>query len=93
VILDSQSVRTTEKGGRTATTGPSGPSGRKRHLLVDTLGLICKAYVTPANISDRDGARGLLRRWTGDASPGCGMAGWTRATAASSWTGSSSTSG
>jgi putative transposase len=37
-------------------------SGRKRHLLVDTLGLVCKAHVTPADTSDRDGAVGLLRR-------------------------------
>jgi transposase len=37
-------------------------NGRKRHLLVDTLGLVCKAHVTPADTSDRDGAVGLLRR-------------------------------
>jgi len=37
-------------------------NGRKRHLLVDTLGLVCKVHVTPADISDRDGATGLLRR-------------------------------
>lgn len=37
-------------------------SGRKRHLLVDTLGLICKAHVTPADVGDRDGAVGLLGR-------------------------------
>jgi putative transposase len=37
-------------------------NGRKRHLLVDTLGLVCKAHVTPADTSDRDGAVGLLGR-------------------------------
>jgi putative transposase len=37
-------------------------NGRKRHLLVDTLGLVCKAHVTPADTSDRDGAVALLRR-------------------------------
>jgi putative transposase len=37
-------------------------NGRKRHLLVDTLGLVCKAHVTAADVSDRDGAVGLLRR-------------------------------
>ncbi len=36
--------------------------GRKRHLLVDTLGLIVKAVVTPASVQDRDGARQLLRK-------------------------------
>ena len=37
-------------------------NGRKRHLLVDTLGLICKVHVTPADVGDRDGAAELLRR-------------------------------
>ena len=35
-------------------------AGRKRHLLVDTLGLILLVCVHPANIQDRDGARLLL---------------------------------
>jgi transposase len=35
--------------------------GRKRHLLVDTLGLVLKAVVTPANVQDRDGARLILQ--------------------------------
>jgi putative transposase len=34
--------------------------GRKRHLLVDTLGLLLSVYVTPANTSDQEGARRLL---------------------------------
>ena len=34
-------------------------NGRKRHLLVDTLGLILKVLVLPANIQDRDGAKRL----------------------------------
>jgi putative transposase len=42
-------------------------SGRKRHLLVDTGGLVLRVLVHPANISDRDGARLLLadvpERW------------------------------
>lgn len=36
--------------------------GRKRHLLVDTLGLILGVAVHPANVQDRDGAK-LLRPW------------------------------
>ena len=36
--------------------------GRKRRVLVDTLGLIVKAVVTPANVQDWDGAHGLLRK-------------------------------
>jgi putative transposase len=34
--------------------------GRKRHVLVDTLGLIMALVVTPANIQDRDGAKQVL---------------------------------
>jgi putative transposase len=34
--------------------------GRKRHLLVDTLGLLLSVDVTPANTSDQEGARRLL---------------------------------
>ena len=35
-------------------------NGRKRHLLVDTIGLVLKVVVHPANIQDRDGAKTLL---------------------------------
>lgn len=35
-------------------------NGRKRHLLVDTLGLLVRAVVPPADISDRDGAVQVL---------------------------------
>ena len=35
-------------------------SGRKRHLLVDTLGLLCHVLVHPASIPDRDGGQSVL---------------------------------
>ena len=38
--------------------------GRKRHLLVDTLGLILAVVVHPASIQDRDGARLVLGKLT-----------------------------
>lgn len=38
--------------------------GRKRHLLVDTLGLILHVVVHPANVQDRDGARLVLTTLT-----------------------------
>jgi transposase len=38
--------------------------GQKRHLLVDSLGLILLVIVHPANIQDRDGAKMLLRLLT-----------------------------
>jgi transposase len=37
-------------------------TGRKRHILVDTLGLLLGVSVLPADIQDRDGTRDLLRR-------------------------------
>jgi putative transposase len=39
--------------------------GRKRHLLVDTMGLILAVVVHPANLQDRDGARLVLEKLTG----------------------------
>src|SRR5215211_2973596 len=49
-------------GGRHGYDGAKKVNGRKRHLLVDTLGLVCKVQVTAANVGDRDGAMALLGR-------------------------------
>ena len=59
-IIDSQSVKTTVVGGPRGYDGGKKVNGRKRHLLVDTQGLIIRAVVHPADITDRDEARLLL---------------------------------
>ena len=52
-ILDSQSVKTTSVGGPRGYDGGKKLNGRKRHLVVDTLGLVLQAKVHPANLQDR----------------------------------------
>ena len=52
-ILDTQSVKTTSVGGPRGYDGAKKLSGRKRHLLVDTLGMVLKARVHTADLQDR----------------------------------------
>src|SRR5262245_39240418 len=63
--LDSQSVKTTEIEGIRGYDAGKHVKGRKRHLLVDTLGLLMAVVVTAASCSDPAGARLLLRRLGG----------------------------
>src|ERR671921_1612882 len=57
-IVDSQSARTTGVGGNERGFDPAKKlEGRKRHLLVDTEGLVLKAKVHSAKVPDEDGIR------------------------------------
>ena len=64
-VLDSQSVKTTQVGGVCGYDAGKKIKGRKRHLLVDTMGLVLMVVVHGANIQDRDGARLLLAKANG----------------------------
>jgi putative transposase len=60
-VMDSQSVKSVEESAHpSGYNAPKNVKGRKRHLLVDTLGLPLSIYVSPADIQDRAGARLLL---------------------------------
>jgi putative transposase len=60
-IMDAQSVKTVEESaGICGYDAHKRVKGRKRHLLVDTLGLPISIYVTPADVHDTRGARCLL---------------------------------
>ena len=89
--MGSQSVKTTEEsGGIKGYDGGKQVKGRKRHVLVDTLGLLRSVEVTPANTSDQAGARRLLmgrkllpprleRIWAEGSSSGEPLATWCAA--------------
>jgi putative transposase len=59
-ILDSQSVKSDVEAETRGYDANKKVKGRKRHLLVDTLGLVLVAWITTADVQDRDAAAAVL---------------------------------
>jgi transposase len=59
-VLDAQSVKSSEGGQARGVDMGKKITGRKRHLITDTLGLVLVAAVTAASVQDRPGGKAVL---------------------------------
>src|SRR5215471_16507504 len=88
--VDSQSIKTTTQATEVGFDGGKQVKGRKRHFLVDTLGLLIAVVVTAANTEDRvglialltqyfvGGVRRLRKVWVAGGYKAAGLAQWVR---------------
>ena len=60
--IDRQTTKAAATGGERGYDGGKRTTGRKKHILVDTLGLLIVVVVTAASVSDAAGAVGLLKQ-------------------------------
>ena len=67
--VDSQSVKGTESGGDHGIDGHKKINGVKRHILVDTMGLLLAVVVTAASVTDAKAAREVFQRATAEGLP------------------------
>jgi len=88
-VIDSQSVKTTEAGGERGYDAGKKINGRKRHIVVDTVGNLLEVVVHAAGIQDYDGAKAVLEKlsqsvstlqklWADGIYKKNGLVGWVR---------------
>src|SRR5712671_4383446 len=69
LITSIQTVKTTEMGGTHGYDGAKKINGRKRHIVVDTLGLLLAVVVTAGNVDDAAGAQQVVGKLKPEAFP------------------------